>query len=332
MTSAAEPTDEFETIERLFRPLAQGAPEARGLLDDVAVIPCRPGQDLVATKDAMVEGVHFLPDDPLDMVARKLLRVNLSDLAAKGADPYGYLLSISWSKRCDGLAREAFAAGLKEDQAHFGVKLFGGDTTSTPGPLTASITAFGWTPAGRTVARAGARPGDIVLASGSIGDGWLGLQAGRGELGHLEEARVEALARRYRLPEPRTNLARLVREHASASADVADGLGADAGHLAEAGKVGIEIALERLPLSRAAKAWLEHRVDPVASLLDLATGGDDYEIVCAADPRHAEALARGAEKTGVPFTPVGRVVAGQGVRVTFEGDPVEVRHAGWRHG
>lgn len=332
MTSAAEPTDEFDTIARLFRPLAQGAPEARGLLDDVAVIPSRPGHDLVVTKDAMVEGVHFLPDDPLDLVARKLLRVNLSDLAAKGADPCGYLLSISWSKRCDGLAREAFAAGLQEDQAHYGIKLFGGDTTSTPGPLTASITAFGWTPTGRTVARAGAKPGDVLMVSGAIGDGWLGLQAARGELAHLEEARIEALARRYRLPEPRTNLARLVRDHANASADVSDGLIADAGHLAEASKVGIEVALEHLPLSRAAKAWLEHRVDPVASLRDLATGGDDYEIVCAVRPDRAEALAKGAERAGVPFAAVGRVVAGEGVQVTFEGQPVEVRHAGWRHG
>src|SRR3569623_1492028 len=143
VTSAAEPTDEFETIARLFRPLAQGAPEARGLLADVAVLPSRPGQDLVTTKNAMGEGVHFLPDDPLDLVARKLLRVNLSDLAAKGADPYGYLLSISWSKRCDGLAREAFAAGLIEDQAQFGVKQIGGDTTSTPGPLPALFFVFG---------------------------------------------------------------------------------------------------------------------------------------------------------------------------------------------
>ena len=126
--------DEFESISRLFKPLAADAPEARGLMDDVAVITPRSGHDLVVTKDALVEGVHFLPDDPLDLVAKKLLRVNLSDLAAKGAEPFGYLLSTSWSPRCGWAEREAFAAGLKEDQAHYGVKLFGGDTTSTPGP------------------------------------------------------------------------------------------------------------------------------------------------------------------------------------------------------
>ena len=331
VTSAAEGADEFDTIARLFRPLAQGAPEARGLLDDVAVIPSRPGFDLVVTKDAMVEGVHFLPDDPLDLVARKLLRVNLSDLAAKGADAYGYLLSVSWSQRCSMLEREAFASGLAEDQAHYGVKLFGGDTTSTPGPLSASITAFGWIPHGRSVARAGARPGDVVLVSGAIGDGWLGLQAARGGIPDLEEARLEALARRYRLPEPRTGLARLVRDYATASADVSDGLIADAGHLATAGKVGIELKLESMPLSRAARVWLEHRADPLPALLALATGGDDYEIVCAVRPERAEALIKASDQAGVAFAAIGRVVEGEGMHVSYEGQPVEVRQAGWRH-
>src|SRR3569832_2067373 len=166
VTSAAEPTDEFETIERPLRPLAQGAPEARGLLDDLAVIPCRPGQDLAATKDAMVEGVHFLPSDPLDLVARKLLRVNLSDLAAKAAEPYGWFLTVSWPKRCGWAEREAFARGLAQDQDAFGLTLLGGDTTSTPGPLTASATLLGWVPGGEAKLRSGARAGDVVLVSG----------------------------------------------------------------------------------------------------------------------------------------------------------------------
>jgi thiamine-monophosphate kinase len=323
--------DEFDTIGRLFRPLAAGAREARGLLDDAAAIPSRPGQDLIVTTDAIVEGVHFLAEDPLDLVARKLLRVNLSDLAAKGADPYGYFLTVSWSPRCGWPEREAFARGLAEDQARYGVLLFGGDTTSTPGPLTCSLTALGWVPHGRGPTRSGARPGDLVLVSGAVGDGFLGLLGVRGELGALEPARVEALVRRYRLPEPRTALVRAVRDFASAAADVSDGLIADLGHIAEASGVGVDLDLRRLPLSRAAKAWLEHRADPVAALRDLAAGGDDYEIVCAAAPDQAEALQRAAEKAGIGLTVVGRIGEETGVRVWYDDEPVPVTYAGWRH-
>jgi thiamine-monophosphate kinase len=330
VASAPESPDEFETIERLFKPLTEGAPEAQGLNDDVAVLPARMGFDLVATKDAMVEGVHFLETDPLDLVARKLLRVNLSDLAAKGAEPYGYLLAVSWSKRCRWEEREAFAAGLAQDQKQFGIHLFGGDTTSTPGPLTCSLTAFGWVPHGRAVARGGARSGDLVLVSGAIGDGLLGLAAARGELSELEPARVEALAKRYRLPEPRVGMARLVRDNASASADVSDGLVADVGHIAEASGLKALINLEALPLSRAARAWLHKRVDQGQALLDLATGGDDYEIVCCARADRAETMIRAAQDHG-DLTVVGHLVEGEGVAVSYMGDPIKFQRAGWRH-
>ncbi len=325
-----ERPDEFDTIDRLFKPLAAAAPEARGLIDDVAVLTPRPGHDLAVTTDTLVEGVHFLDSDPLDLVARKALRVNLSDLAAKGAEPHGYLLSVSWSERCGWAEREAFARGLKEDQARYGVHLFGGDTTSTPGPLSLSITAFGWTPHGRTVARAGARAGDLVLVSGAIGDAYLGLQAARGQLQNLEEARLEALIGRYRLPEPRLGLIKLVRDYASASADVSDGLAADLGHIAEASGLRAELHLEALPLSRAARAWLSHRVDPALGLAELAAGGDDYEIVCAARADRAEAMIRQGQDHG-DFTVVGRLVAGEGLAVTYRGEAVPMKHAGWRH-
>ena len=227
--------DEFETIERLFRPLAH--PEwGRGLIDDVAALPSRPGYDLILTKDAMVEGVHFLPDDPLDTVARKLLRVNLSDLAAKGAEPFGYLLACFWPVESGWLEREAFAAGLAEDQGKFGVHLLGGDTVVTPGPASVSLTALGWVPKGRTVARTGAQPGDLIVVTGMIGDGFLGLKAARGEIG-LEDERVAALIAHYRTPEPRTDFALAAREHAAAALDVSDGLIADMGHMARASGV-----------------------------------------------------------------------------------------------
>ncbi|GAD59301.1 thiamine-phosphate kinase [Brevundimonas sp. BAL450] len=322
--------DEFETIERLFRPLAH--PEwGRGLIDDVAALPSRPGYDLILTKDAMVEGVHFLPDDPLDTVARKLLRVNLSDLAAKGAEPFGYLLACFWPEASGWLEREAFAAGLAEDQVKFGVHLLGGDTVVTPGPASFSLTALGWVPHGRAVARAGAQPGDLIVVTGMIGDGILGLKAARGELG-LEDERVAALTAHYRTPEPRVDFALAVREHAAAALDVSDGLIADMGHMASASGVGILIDLEKLPLSRAATAWFETRVDPVAALTELATGGDDYEIVMAVPPAAVEGLKRAADASHLRLTVLGAATQGEGVTVRHGGEVVPVKTTGWRHG
>ena len=328
----SEGVDEFEAIARLLRPLAEGAPEALGLLDDAAVITPRPGCDLVVSKDAMVAGVHFLVGDPLDFVARKLLRANLSDLAAKAAEPYAYLLAAAWPDGLGWADRERFAAGLKQDQDAFGLKLVGGDTVSTPGPLTLCCTILGWTAQGAMVRRAGARPGDRLLVSGTIGDGWLGLQAARGALAGPPAASAAWLAGRYRLPEPRLELAAALQAHASAAADVSDGMVADAGHIGEASGVGLAIALERLPVSEPAQAWLALQPDPAAALAALATGGDDYEVVCTAGPESAAELIAEAESAGVAMTEIGEVTAGQGVRIAFRGVPVEPARTGWRHG
>lgn len=313
--------DEFDSIDRLFRPLATG-PEALGLRDDAAILPMRTGFELVVTTDAMVEGVHFLPDDPADLVARKLLRVNLSDLAAKAAEPYGYLLSVAWSELWEESRRTAFARGLGEDQAHYGLKLFGGDTVSTPGPMTAAVTMFGWVEAGRMIRRSTARPGDLVLVSGTIGDGYLGLKAARRELDGSPDA-VAWLAGRYRLPEPRLALRSALSAFASAAADVSDGLVADAGHIAEASGVGIEIDIERVPVSPAARGRSE--------IAELATGGDDYEVVCTAPPERVEGLVARAAADGVSLSVVGRVVEGQGVVARLHGQAVELQRTGWRH-
>jgi thiamine-monophosphate kinase len=303
------PADEFETIARLLRPLTRGAPEALELLDDAAMLKGRPGFDLVITKDAIVEGVHFLPDDPLDLVARKLLRVNLSDLAAKAAEPFGYFLAVSWPEGAD---RELFAKGLAQDGEAFGLSLFGGDTTSTPGPLTASVTMLGWVPEGRMVKRSGARPGDLLAVSGPIGDGYLGLKAARGE---IDDA---ALADRYHLPRPRVDLRETLRA-ATASADISDGLLADAGHIATASDRGVAIELEKMPLSPSARRWVELQPDEAAALLALATGGDDYEIVCAAP----------AELAG--FTVIGAVVEAEGVAVSHHGKALRPGKLGYQH-
>ncbi|MDB5455120.1 MAG: thiamine-monophosphate kinase, partial [Caulobacter sp.] len=248
----AGPLDEFDLIARLLRPLTRGDPAALDLLDDAAVLPSRPGFDLVITKDAMVAGVHFLAAEALDVVARRLLRTNLSDLAAKGAEPYGYFLAVGWPSGTDFVARETFAQGLAKDGEIFDLTLLGGDTVTTSGPMVMSATFLGWVPAGEAVLRRGARPGDRLMVSGTIGDGWLGLLTQWGEVadpdGHL--------LRRYRLPEPRLGLRAALRGHAKAAADVSDGLLADADHVARASGCGVRVDLERLPLSAPARAWL----------------------------------------------------------------------------
>jgi thiamine-monophosphate kinase len=325
------PPDEFAWIARDLAPLAEGAPEAFGLIDDAAAIPSRPGFDLIVSKDAIVEGVHFLPGDAPDLVARKLLRVNLSDLAAKGADPYGYFLAVAWPSAYGWPERAAFARGLAEDQARFGLKLFGGDTVATPGPLTASLTILGWTPAGRMLRRAGATPGDLILVSGTIGDGGLGLLSAKGLSVRNSYLEADWLADRYRLPQPRLGLRDALRDHAHAAMDVSDGLIADAAKLAAASGVGLEIDLDQMPLSGPAAAWLASADDRTAALVELATGGDDYEIICAASVEAAPALLAAAIDAGIALAPVGRATAGAGVRVVVGGREVQIARTGYVH-
>lgn len=328
--AAIDVAGEFETIRRLLAPLAH--PEwARGLVDDVAVLPSRAGYDLVMTKDSIVEGVHFLPEDPLDTVARKLLRVNLSDLAAKGAGPFGYLLACHWSERCGWPERMTFVDGLRADQKAYGVFLLGGDTVVTPGPASFSLTALGWVPKGRAAARSGARPGDLVFVTGAVGDGWLGLQAVQGALS-LEVERLGALADHYRTPTPPVEFAPVIRDLATASLDVSDGLIADLGHLAAASGVRIEIDLELTPLSAAGTAWFESRVDPQAALEQLVTGGDDYEIAFTVAARDEEAARREAERRHIRLTCIGRVTEGAGLAARFGGRPVAFARTGFAHG
>lgn len=322
-------TGEFQTIRELLSPLSH--PEwARGLSDDVAVLPSRPGYDLVLTKDALVEGVHYLSADPIDTVAQKLLRVNLSDLAAKGAEPFGYLLGCAWSARCGWSEREAFVLGLARDQSTFEVMLLGGDTVSTPGPSSFSVTMLGWAPKGSVVGRSGARSGDKVFVTGRIGDGYLGLQAATGKL-KLDPERIATLIEHYRRPMPQLVFASAVREFATASVDVSDGLVADLGHIAATSGARIVIDLERLPVSLAAQAWLEGRVDPQDALLQLATGGDDYEIAFCARRTDEARLRQWAEQAHVRLTAIGEVLQGEGVEVRFNSTPIVVGTAGWSH-
>lgn len=314
---------EFEMIAQLLRPLARGCPGALDLLDDAALVDVPPGSQLVVTKDAMVAGVHFMADDPPDSVGRKLLRVNLSDLAAMGAEPLGYLMAIVRPAEIDDLWLQGFVAGLAADQAELGIHLLGGDTSSTPGPLTLSLTALGTLPRGTALLRRGARPGDDVWVSGTLGDAALGLRILRGLAVPDEEALP--LVDRYRTPQPRLALGRALRGVAHAVIDVSDGLVADLGHILECSGVGAEIEAARLPLSAEARGV-------PGALLGALTGGDDYELVLTAAPAAAGEIEAIGRRTGVPLTRIGRITEAPGLRVLDrDGRPMTLDRAGWRH-
>ena len=319
----SERPDELDWIAAL-RPLATSA-AALGLLDDAAVVPSRPGYDMVISEDAMVEGVHFLPGEDAETVARRLLRTNLSDLAAKAAEPFGYTLMTAWPASRGWSDQEAFIRGLAMDGEEFGVSLLGGDTVSTPGPLTVSATVFGWVRSGRMVRRAGAQPGHDLVLFGTIGDGALGLKAARGEMADP----YGELAKAYRLPEPLLQLRQALGGHAAAAADVSDGLIADALHIAEASGCAVTLDLERMPLSESVRAWVKRQPDRAQALLALATGGDDYAVVCAA--ADGEALIAAAEGDPPDSAVMGAFSTGRGVIVRLNGLVLTPRSLGWRH-
>lgn len=303
--------DEFALIAELFAPLAGDAAAARGLADDAAVFEPPPGRALVIAADALVEGVHFLADDPPGLVARKLIRVNLSDMAAMGAEARAYLLVVQIPRaRSDDWMR-AFAAGLAADQEAFGIRLLGGDTVATEGPFAASATMLGEVAPGRALGRGGARAGDAVYVSGTLGDAALGLDALKGALADLGPADRAALIDRYRLPQPRIALGVRLYGLASAVIDISDGLVADLGHIAEASGVGIAIEADALPLSPAARRAVEAAP---ARLSRALAGGDDYEIAFTTNAGE-ETIAALARALSLPITRIGRVTRKKGVMV-----------------
>jgi thiamine-monophosphate kinase len=319
---------EFELIARFFAPLSEKMPGAFGLRDDVALIDVGAGCQLVAKTDAVIAGVHFRLDDPPEDVARKALRVNLSDLASKGARPLGFLQAIALNDSIDDAYLDRYAAGLSADVAQFGVPLLGGDTTAGPGPFTIAITALGEIPRGNAILRSGAKPGDLLYVTGSIGDAALGLACLDGRLDLPGEADRAALAERYRVPLPRLALGQALRGIATAGLDISDGLVADAGHLATSSGVAVAIDRERIPLSAAARAAVN--TDPTwwQSVLG---GGDDYELILAIPPNRTEAAEAAATNAQVALTCIGRVTAGSGVAVLVDGQPVPIAVGGFTH-
>ncbi|MET3912844.1 thiamine-monophosphate kinase [Bradyrhizobium sp. S3.3.6] len=308
MTTPHNPSAEDSLIARYFKPLATD-PGAFGLVDDAAILSSS-GDDIVVTTDAVVEGVHYLATDPPDTIARKALRVNLSDLAAKGAAPAGFVLTLALRSKEDAWLRP-FADALGEDAESFACPLLGGDTVSTPGPQMISITAFGRVPRGRMVGRTGARPGDVLLVTGTIGDAALGLDVLTGgavatALAYDPAAR-EALISRYRIPQPRNVLAQSVRDHATAAMDVSDGLAGDLTKLCAASGVSATVNVASVPLSAAAAGLVARSAICVETLL---AGGDDYEVLCTVPPEQSDALMEAGRAVGLAVTAIGTIVAG----------------------
>lgn len=321
--------DEFEFISKYLSPLAGSG--GLGLKDDAAIFKPIPGKDLIITKDTMVEGRHFPHGHYGHKTAGKLLRVNLSDLAAKGAAPVGYLLSIVWPIGADEESFKDFSEGLADIQKKYDFKLLGGDTTLSRGPMVVTATLLGEVPEGEMVRRNGAKVGDDIWVTGTIGDAFLGLQKISGRpidpkpkgtgLKHFENA--------YFRPDPRISFGNTLRAYASACADISDGLIADAGHVAKASGVEFKLNLSDVPFSKPAAEWANEDITRIKTLV---TSGDDYELVFTAPKSNEALLIEGATSIGLTLTKIGVVSEGSGVDVVdSDGHPITFEQTGYKH-
>ncbi len=330
MQDKAESAEE-RLIARYFRPLATH-PGAFGLGDDAAALAPPAGCDVVLTTDGVIAGVHFFADDPPETIARKALRMNLSDLAAKGAKPIGFLLSVALPSGTDEAWLAAFAQGLGKDAARYGCPLLGGDTDRTPGPMSVSIAAFGAVPHGKMVQRSTAKVGDCVVVTGTIGDAALGIKLrrdrGLARRWQLTDAMADHLEQRYLLPQPRNALAEAVLQHAAAAMDVSDGLAGDLAKLCRASSIAAAIDVSRVPLSDAARAAIVAAPELIETVL---TGGDDYEIILTLAPEKLAAFRAAAKAVGIAVTKIGNVQAGEGARFIQDGKALTFARPSYSH-
>ncbi|WP_394820403.1 thiamine-phosphate kinase [Sorlinia euscelidii] len=317
------PGGEFDLIARYFTSLA--GPGAYGLADDAACLtPASDGKRQVISTDTIVENVHFLPDDPPDLIARKALRVNISDCAAMGARPVSYLLNLTLPPQRGKMFLEKFSAGLAADQRAYNLNLIGGDTTRTNGPLVISVTMIGEVPADHLLTRGGARPGDAIWVTGAIGSSWLGLQALTGKIDHLDDV----FAARYRCPEPRPHV--IPPGVATSCLDISDGLIQDAGHIASQSQVIMALSAADIPLPGKLPPPLQRKYFEA-----LVTGGDDYELLFTA-PETATATATildASQRAAVPITRIGTVKPGPAATQLLDemGAPYQLTRGGWQH-
>jgi len=327
--------NEFDLIATYFKPLAGGYDGSLNLSDDAAIINPPPGHDLVVTKDAICAGIHFLGNEDATLIAQKLLRTNLSDLAAMGAKPLAYLLSLQLPKNTNADWIKRFAEGLAQDQNQFGIHLAGGDTTSSNGLLACSITAFGTVPTGKALRRNAAKVGDIIYVSGMLGDSALGLHL----LCHPGDVSPEALAKgegrdpfltdRYYLPQPRLELGQNLIGIAHAAMDISDGLLQDLGHICKASGVGATLHRHLLPLSKPANAIIKINPDLWEKIY---AGGDDYELLFTVPTDKQKEITALAAKLQLPLTAIGHIAPGQAINLEDEnGKNIPVPRKGFAH-
>ena len=326
--------DEFTLVARYFAPLAKRVPGAFGLLDDAAVIGPADGNELVVKTDTIVAGIDFPPEEPADFVSRKALRVNLSDLAAKGAVPRAYLLDLVLPESVKESWVAQFADGLRRDQDEYGIQLIGGDSSSTSGPVTVAITAIGEVPKNCMIRRNGARPRDHIFVTGTIGDSALGWALLRGSISTDDADCTEFLIDRYRLPQPRSSLGPKLMGIVTGGIDISDGLVADLRHLCSVSGLSATIKSVEVPVSSAAQSIVAR--DP-QRLKNVLTGGDDYEILFTAPAEAAASIQQLARVTGVPVTAIGTMSAAPAkdepdvVVLDGFGRPIELAFEGWTH-
>lgn len=314
--------DEFDLIHQYFAPLAADAPGARGLLDDAATITPSGGCELVVTMDTVVAGIHYLADETPENIVAKLIGSNLSDLAAMGATPRGFTLSCAWPQNIQTGDIAAFAHAMDDWVKAYSFPLLGGDTVKTQGDAVFTVTAFGEVAIGHSLSRSGAKAGNDVFITGTIGDGALGLLAAQGKLSMLSADDQAYLADRYRVPQPRISVGQSLVGCATACIDVSDGLLQDLGHMAHTSHVRIELEIDTIPISNAAKSVIESKPEMMSLML---SGGDDYELAFTSfsAPAHS----------AVPITRIGKVIAGDPdvVLKATDGSLVEIMKAGYNH-
>lgn len=328
---------EFQIISKFFKPLAEGFAGSLGLTDDAAVLQIPPDAELVVTTDAMVEGTHFQSSDPPASVATRLLRSNLSDLAAMGASPYAYTLTTSFPKTITEEWIAPFAAALHADQKLFNCPLMGGDTVRIDGPIHLSVTAIGLVQRGQAMKRKIKRPitppdNHHIYVTGTIGDSALGLMLLQGKkIFGLDEADESFLKERHYKPTPRFELGRSIRTFCLAAVDISDGLVADVGHIALQSGVMAVIDADKIPLSPAAKKAV---MDTPSLLETILTGGEDYELAFIIDPREVSMMNIAAQKVNVPLTKIGELQIGNiGAVQVLDKDKhaIPLKQKGWEH-
>lgn len=330
--------NEQQMIRRLLAPLASGLHGAMGLLDDAALLTPPEGCEFVVTMDTLIDGGHFLFDgtpQSAAKVARKALAVNVSDLAAKAADPFAYFLSIALPAGHE-VWLDDFVSGLRSAQLDWNLRLAGGDTVATQGRLTVTITAIGTVPTGQMIHRATARVGDDLFVSGTIGDAVAGLSLLRGSEDQrrswqkrLGDAGVAQLLERSRTPTPRLKLIPALRRYANAALDISDGLALDTSRLASASGLAAEIDGAKLPLSEPIRSLIQ---SADLSLADVVSGGDDYEVLAAVAPQNARAFEEMLKAVGQSVSKIGTLSKGSGLTLYGAGgEKVALKNLGWDH-